>query len=437
MQKPFLKAVLLATCVVHGAYAQVDLNNLRNYANQFVPSYITKDNTPVNNPISDAGATLGRVLFYDSHLSSNSSVSCASCHQQQKAFSDQDARSEGIDGNLTDRHSMRLVNARFGEEEKFRWDESASSLEEQMTLPIRKATEMGFSGDNGNPGFNDLIARMKTLPYYKALFKRAFGTQEITEQKMQYALAQFVRSIQSFDTKYDQGRAMVNSDLEDFPNFTADENAGKRLFIEDYEWEVDQITVDPVGGNPGGTFDAAHRISGGLNCATCHGGPEFDIDEDSLNNGFVRASPPGPGAPLDTEVFRSPTLRDMINPDGTLNGGMFHSGLATNLNLIFAHYDFRRLDPDNPNLDPRMTRDGLPQWLDVTQQERQQIFAFLRTLTGSDVYTNEKWSDPFDGLGLLTVFGLECDFENNGDCELVDVDMLTSAIASGSTANRV
>ena len=93
----------------------LDLTTLHNYANQSRPLYITRDNTPGNNAITDAGATLGRVLFHDKRLSRDNTVSCASCHQQSHAFADTPVASTGVDGT-TSRHSMRLINARFGNE---------------------------------------------------------------------------------------------------------------------------------------------------------------------------------------------------------------------------------------------------------------------------------------------------------------------------------
>jgi len=391
----------------------IDLDNLFNYENQSIPSYITKDNTPADNPITDEGATLGRVLFYDKKLSADNSISCGSCHIQEYAFSDTANVSIGINGNLTPRHSMRLVNARFGDEEKFRWDETAETLEEQMIIPIKEETEMGYSGENGMPSFADLITELESFAYYSDLFTLAFGDPAITEERIQKALAQFVRSIQSFDSKYDIGRAQVANDSDDFPNFTNAENDGKQLFMEGFDWEVDSITVMDVPGDPGGTFPIANRISGGFDCASCHTPPEFSIDPNSLNNGFVRPASNFPGDPSWLDGTRSPTLRDLIQADGiSLNGGMFHSGQAHFLQDIFGHYEFRRLDTlDNTNLDPRLTRyspdtgERIPIHLNSNPMQRQRINAFLATLTGTDVYTNEKWSDPFDENGEITLIG--------------------------------
>ena len=381
----------------------IDLDNLLNYANQEIPDYITKDNMPANNPITDEGATLGRVLFYDKKLSSNNTISCASCHKQEFAFSDDAVLSEGVNGQ-TLRHSMRLVNIRFAEDTLFRWDRTANALTDQMIIPIKKFEEMGYSGTNGAPDFQDLINELSNTSYYPILFNAAFGDTDITEERIGKALAQFVMSIQSFDSKYDVGRAQVNSDSDPFPNFTNAENAGKTLFIDSFTYVTDTITVIDAITQQEEQHAASRRISGGLNCATCHRPPEFDIDPESLNNGFIRGNP-AQGVMSDLNVTRTPTLRDLVKADGTTNGGMFHAGQAMNLFGITAHYDFRQIDPSNTNLDPRYTPGGLPQWLDMTQQEQMQLNAFMRTLAGNDVYTNEKWSDPFDENGDITING--------------------------------
>ena len=114
---------------------KIDPNNLANYANQGKPAYINKDNTG-GNAIINAKATLGRVLFYDTNLSIDNSISCASCHKQQFAFSDTAIASSGVVGGSTGRHSMRLVNSRFANETRFFWDERAASLEQQTSQPV-------------------------------------------------------------------------------------------------------------------------------------------------------------------------------------------------------------------------------------------------------------------------------------------------------------
>ena len=136
-----MKWLYPAMALVFAAHAQaqehgVDLTALANYANQVRPGFITRNNTPPENPITDAGATLGRVLFYDKRLSRNDTVSCSSCHQQAHAFSDGAIASMGV-GGATARHAPRLVNARFATERHFFWDKRAPTLENLATQPSR------------------------------------------------------------------------------------------------------------------------------------------------------------------------------------------------------------------------------------------------------------------------------------------------------------
>ncbi|MEY8847685.1 cytochrome-c peroxidase [Psychroserpens sp. XS_ASV72] len=351
----------------------IDFDNLHNYSNQSIPNYIIKDNTTPGNEITNEVATLGRILFYDKNLSADNTIACASCHKQSLAFTDNVQASSGING-LTSRHSMRLVNARFGVEAKFFWDERAINLETQTTMPIQDHVEMGFSGENGDENFNDLIAKLELTEYYPALFNFAFGSEDITELRIQNALAQFVRSIQSFDSKYDVGRALANNDGQPFTNFSPQENQGKQLFLQ-----------PPVYNNQG------VRINGGLGCAGCHQAPEFDIDPNSLNNGMIGSI--ASNIP-DLNVTRSPSLRDVVKADGSANGLFMHNGSLTTLDQVLEHYNSISLT-NNSNIDPRLSPGGEGQNLNLTEDEKQAVIAFLQTLGGTDVYTNEKWSNPF------------------------------------------
>lgn len=351
---------------------KIDLNNLYNYANQTIPSYITKDNTQ-GNSITNKSATLGRVLFYDKNLSSNNTISCSSCHQQANAFGDVAVASNGVNGT-TGRHSMRLINSRFAVETKFFWDERAINLETQTTMPIKDHGEMGFSGTNGDQPFSGLITKLSAIEYYKELFRFVYGSEEITENKIQLALAQFIRSIQSFDSKFDVGRAQVANNNVPFPNYTAQENNGKNLFL-----------TPP-------TFDATgNRTGGGLGCAGCHAAPEFDIDPNTKNNGIAGSINGG----LDVTNTRAPSLRDLTKPDGTPNGPMMHTGVITTLQAAIGHYGTITIAPGNNNLDPRLMPNGFGQHLNLNATEVNAVIAFLKTLSGTNVYVDTKWSNPF------------------------------------------
>lgn len=402
MKKTLQVGLLIATAIILLS-GTIDLDNFFNYENQSIPTYITKDNMPLTNVITDEGATLGRVLFYDKKLSSNNTISCASCHKQEFAFSDTAQFSQGVNDE-TLRHSMRLINTRFGDEINFFWDERAASLEHQTTEPIKDHREMGYSGTNGDPNFQDLINELSTTTYYSILFKEAFGDTIITEQRISMALAQFIRSIQSFDSKYDLGRTQVNNHTDNFPNYTSAENAGKALFTDSFTYVIDTATIPQFGGSI--TTTVAQRVSGGFNCASCHRPPEFDIDPQSLNNGFDR---PLNGNSIQQREFtntRSATLRDLVNPNGTLNGPMFHAGTTSNLNGgIFANYNFKQIHTNNNNIDSRLAPQGYPLYLDISNSEMNQLVAFLKTLTGNDVYNNPKWSNPFDANGNITIIG--------------------------------
>lgn len=355
--------------------ANIDLNNLINYSGQSKPNYIVKDNTG-GNPIVNAKATLGRVLFYDKNLSINNSISCSSCHKQEFAFSDTTLVSSGILGGVTTRHSMRLVNSRFAVERRFFWDERAASLELQTTQPIADHSEMGFSGLNGRPAISVLLNKLQGIGYYNELFKFAYNDVNVTEARLQESLAQFIRSIQSFDSKYDAGRALVTNDNQNFPNFTAEENAGKSLFINPPVFNANSI-----------------RIAGGLGCNGCHNAPEFDIDPNSLNNGITGVIN---STNRDLIVTRAPSLRDLTRVGGKVNGPMMHTGANKTLRSVINHYNTINFNQNqNPNLDPRLAPNRIGQNLNLTETEINAVIAFLQTLSGTNVYTDKKWENPF------------------------------------------
>jgi cytochrome c peroxidase len=352
----------------------IDFNALPNYANQSKPAYITKDNAG-GNGIIDKQATLGRILFYDKNLSIDNSIACASCHKQAFAFGDTAIQSAGVSNGKTIRHSMRLINARFANETKFFWNERANNLETQTTMPIQDHLEMGFSGQAGRGNMTTLLAKLQAIPYYPELFTWAYGDNRVTETRMQSAMAQFVRSIQSFDSKYDAGRAQVQNDQVAFPNFTANENQGKALFL-----------AAPI-------FNAnSERIGGGFGCQGCHQAPEFDIDPNSRNNGIIGVIG---STDVDLNVTRAPSLRDVANASGAVNTPLMHTAGVKGLNNMLGHYNDINASARNTNLDPRLKPNNIGQKLLMTPDEITAVIQFLRTLTGKNVYVDKKWSDPF------------------------------------------
>jgi len=348
------------------------------YANLNLPSHFTTDvpgqplpssingidNTPTDNPITNYGATLGRVLFYDNKLSANGTLSCSSCHKQDKGFSDAAVLSKGFDGGFTGRHSMTLINARYYQRGRFFWDERAATLEEQVLMPFQDPVEMGMTLDQ-------VVNNVKAQAYYPELFEKAFNSPEITADKISKALAQFVRSIVSFSSKYDDGRAASPTPGANFPNFTAEENMGKRIFFQ------------PI-------------PNGGGACFGCHTTEAFvSANPGPQNNGLDATSTTDLGAggvfPNPTFVgrFKTSSLRNIA-----LTAPYMHDGRFGTLAEVVEHYNSGI--QKHPNLAPALTDStGNPVRLNFNATEKAALVAFLNTLTDNSVSSNPKWSNPF------------------------------------------
>lgn len=322
------------------------------------------DNTPDDNPVTNEGATLGRVLFYDKKLSANGTVSCASCHKQSHGFSDDHVLSLGFDGGTTGRHSMSLINARYYQRGRFFWDERAATLEEQVLMPFQDPVEMGLT-------INELVNKVETQSYYADLFESAFGTTEINADRISKALAQFVRSIVSYSSRYDEGRAMVSNPGANFPNFSEAENLGKALFFQ---------TIP----------------NGGGACFGCHTTEAFvSANPGPQNNGLDAESTTDLGAggvftnPIFVGRFKTSTLRNIER-----TAPYMHDGRFATLEEVVEHYNSGI--QAHPTLAPALTNtDGTPVQLNFSEEEKAALVAFLKTLTDTSLESDIKWSDPF------------------------------------------
>ncbi len=361
-----------------------------NYANQVLPEHLVNnrfstrmrlqraatslDNTPTDNPITDAGATLGRVLFYDKKLSANGTVACASCHIQQHGFADPRTLSIGFAGEQTRRHASSLVNAIFYDSGKFFWDERADTLEQQVLMPFQDEVEMGLT-----------LARLEEIvseqSYYPSLFEDAFGNSVISSDRISKALSQFIRSMVSTAAKYDIARARVSVPTSRFPTFTRQENRGKMLFYR------------PVRTNGGA------RVS----CASCHISEAFVSPDsargfastDATSNGLDAQSTDDLGVAettnrrRDIAKFKSPSLKNIA-----VTAPYMHDGRFATLEQVIEHYSTGI--QNHPNLPRRLRNpDGTPVKLNFSEQEKQDLIAFLHTLTDQSMLTDERWSDPF------------------------------------------
>jgi cytochrome c peroxidase len=307
---------------------------------------VSTDNTPPDNAVTDAGATLGRVLFFDRRLSANDGLSCAGCHLPSLGFADGPRRSVGFAGALTARHSPALVNARYYRRGRFFWDERAPTLEDLVLRPIQDSVEMGMTLDNA-------VAKVQATPYYADLFKAAFGTSSVSSDRLSRALAQFVRSLVSTDSRYD--RAFTASGTPNFAAvFTAQEMEGERLF----------------------------RSSG---CSACHSTVAQVSDSVHTTGLDTVSADSGAGR----GAFKPPSLRNVA-----VRQRFMHDGRFISLQGVLEFYDFGI--QTNANLDPRLRNpDGSPKRLNLTPSQRLAVIAFLHTLTDSTFLNAPRFADPF------------------------------------------
>jgi cytochrome c peroxidase len=339
--------------------------------------------------IDNEVATLGRVLFYDQRLSLNYRVSCGSCHRQQYAFGDNRATSLGFINDFTGRNTQQLVNT--GLQKGLFWDLRERVLDHMVLQPIANHQEMGLSDTL------EMENRIRSASYYAPLFSDAFGSEEVTTHKIGLALAQFVKSIISVNTKYDYGvKAVVDAgqalapQFEPFPNFTPLENSGKEAFFR--------------------TFF----------CSQCHGGPNFNgfnpdfiqeanigLDETYTDLGVV-GTDFETGQPNNGK-FKIPSLRNI-----SVTGPYMHDGRFQSLEEVVEFYNSGI--QAHPQLSPELRQQGIvgnhlgpaipddqeiidgrmiPIRMYMTGEEKAGIVAFLRTLTDYTMISDPKFSDPF------------------------------------------
>jgi len=330
------------------------------------PTYFGNYTIPAANPLTYQGIELGRMLFYEKQLSLDNSMSCASCHQQKYAFSDGLGQSVGVQGRKREVGSMALVNLLW--QTKFTWTGQASSLEQQVLMPIQHVAEM-------NQTIPETISKLRKTTHYSQKFMAAFGSTEITEQKIAYALAQFLRTLVSSDAKFDK---YLRGEVQ----LTAQEQQGRELLQHPY----------------------AGRLRGG-NCIDCHIGLNYVGSTSGFdgfrNNGLATDEQLQDGLfavtkqPFDKGKFKVPTLRNIA-----LTAPYMHDGRFKTLDEVLDHYnDHVQLSKTIDPLILEATNELFPPTgqvkLGLTTQEKQAIIAFLKTLTDEKFITNPAFASPF------------------------------------------
>lgn len=361
-------------------------SSLFNYSNIPLPADILNninemDNMPSSNPITDAGATLGRVLFFDPDLSKNHKISCSSCHLQQFSFTDTARFSVGFDGQLTARNSMSLVHIRFQKDSAFFWDNRAATLEIQVLEPIKSSVEMGLNLDT-------LKSRVSSKPFYPPLFQAAFGSRIVTTDRISKALSQFVRSINTFGSKFRQGVNSTNGPPESTPfaNFTPQENFGKNLFMDVRR----------------GNCQACHT----RNIMVPQGSKNIGLDLVYADNGVGQVT----GNVRKNGQFSVPSL---INVE--LTAPYMHDGRYKTLEQVINFYSdsikphpqldgfLREIIPGNPIPNNNPCDTCPPRRIQYTAEEKAALLAFLKTLTDTTLIKDPRWSSPFCEKGNTTV----------------------------------
>ena len=317
------------------------------------PKFLTEDN-----PLTVEGVDLGRHLFYDKLLSRDGTISCASCHQQQFAFSDNKAFAKGIDNQLTSRSSMSLANLSY--QSDYFWDGRVKTLEEQSLHPIQDAKEMDLE-------LPELINRLNDSKLYTDKFNLAFPGEKISDKLIGKALAQFEATLVSGNSRYDKTQlGQIQA--------TDQEKRGKDLFFTHPEPSL--------------------NLRGG-NCGDCHSGfltysREFSnngLDENPEDFGLENVT----GDVEDRAKFKIPSLRNIA-----LTAPYMHDGRFENLAEVLDHYNEHI--KSSPTLDPQIpaaSNDLNGTSLGLTDQEKEDIIAFLKTLTDDAFITNPAHSNPF------------------------------------------
>jgi cytochrome c peroxidase len=303
------------------------------------------DNTSPTNPITNAGATLGRVLFHDVRLSVDLRVACASCHRQTFGFGDTVQFSPGFRGRHLARKTMALANARFNPSGRFFWDERAPTLEIQVLQPIQDRREMAMP-------LETLERRLAGTPFYPPLFAAAFGSPEVTRDRIALALAQFVRSLVSAGSRFDA--VFATGGAPDTLQLRESERHGLRVFVA-------------------------------AGCVNCH--RTIAHVADRANNIGLDSLPADSGAGQGR--FKPPSLRNIaVRPP------YMHDGRFSTLREVVEFYDQGVLD--GPQLDPRLRApDGSPKRLRLSRVDIDALIAFLEALTDSVFLAADQFTDPF------------------------------------------
>ncbi|MCB0584088.1 MAG: cytochrome C peroxidase [Phaeodactylibacter sp.] len=323
-----------------------------------LPDWFPAPALPEDNPLTVEGIALGRHLFYDPILSSDSTQSCSSCHNPQLSFTDGNKVSTGILGIDGRRSSMAIVNMAFNTKGFF-WDGRAATLEAQALLPVEDHTELNDSWEN-------VVKKLARHKDYPAMFRQAFGIEkksEITKELAVKAIAQFERTMVSYQSRFDK----VVWEQQGWP--TDAEQRGRDLFFVEFATNTQD--------HPG--------------CSHCHGSALF-TENNYFNNGIDSVATLSDfkdyglgevsGNIYDNGKFRVPTLRNIA-----LTAPYMHDGRFNTLEEVLDHYASggHGVSNEDANIQP----------FTLNEQQKQDLIAFLNMLTDTSFVNNPAFQSPF------------------------------------------
>lgn len=360
---PFIGLALLALLSLSGCKqdyvdaGQVVELDATPYALSF-PQHIVAPLLPLDNPLTVAKVKLGRMLFHESKLSGDESMSCATCHLQSAAFTDTAQLSLGIRGLAGHRNAMSVFNMAWNDNGFF-WDGRAELLRHQSLLPIQDSLEMDETLGNA-------AAKLAAEESYQHAFIRAFGDDEVTAERMALAMEQFMLTITSFNSKYDRY-------LSGMESLTESELRGLELFTTEYNEFFPEFS--------------------GADCQHCHGGPNFSNNQ-YMNNGLdEEGDMTDIGRMAVTEnpghmgQFKVTSLRNIA-----LTAPYMHDGRFNNLEEVIDHYNEGL--HSSSTLDPALAA-TMSTGLMLTAEDKADLISFLHTLTDEQLAEETEYSSPF------------------------------------------
>jgi cytochrome c peroxidase len=329
--------------------------------------------------VNPAKATLGRVLFYDEHLSKNNSVSCGSCHVQKAGFAQNIAFSKGLDNLPTQRNTMPIHNLSLDAENPFGffpttqplfWDSRENNLTQLALRPVTNHVEMGISD------VNSLLVKLNALPYYKQLVTDAFGQEQLDANNMASALANFMASIRSTQSRFDKFIAGNTNAI------TAKEKQGFALFTS-VQYQCNSCHTSMLLGaniNQGGNPYGNDSVSNESNFANI--GLSNNNNADAGKGAVTKNS-------KDMGRFKVPDLHNVA-----LTAPYMHNGSLATLNDVIEHYSHNIMQ--NPNLDNRLKNsNGTARNMNIPEADKEALIAFLNSLTDNTLINDPKYSNPF------------------------------------------